>query len=82
MDDPKLLERMRADWNERAGIDANYFVAFAQREQDDEEFFGTAADVVRDLESQLKRLRGRDEEDWPILAAALSLVLPITIAIG
>src|SRR6202035_5718450 len=60
MDDQKLLERMRADWNERAGIDANYFVAFAQREQDDEEFFGTAADVVRDLESQLKRLRGRD----------------------
>jgi hypothetical protein len=29
-----------------------------------------------------ERLRGRDEEDWPILAAALSLVLPITIAIG
>ena len=60
MDDPKLLERMRADWNRRAGEDANYYVAFGRREQDDEEFFASAADVVRRLEGELKRLRGRD----------------------
>jgi SAM-dependent methyltransferase len=60
MDDPKVLERMRADWNRRAGQDANYFVAFGRREQEDEEFFSTASDVVRKLESNLKRLRSRE----------------------
>ncbi len=59
MDDPEALARMRADWNARAGEDANYYVAFGRRNQDEEEFFSTAADVVRDLESQLPRLRGR-----------------------
>ena len=47
---------MRADWNERAREDANYYVAFGRREQDDDEFFATAADVIRDLEGELKRL--------------------------
>jgi hypothetical protein len=36
MDDPKLLERMRADWNRRADEDANYYVAFGRREQEEE----------------------------------------------
>ena len=49
MEDPKVLERMRADWNERAGEDANYYVAFGRREQDDEEFFSTGSDIVQDL---------------------------------
>lgn len=47
---------MRAEWNERAREDANYYVAFGRREQDDEEFLSTARDVVRDLEGELKRL--------------------------
>jgi ubiquinone/menaquinone biosynthesis C-methylase UbiE len=47
---------MRADWNKRAREDANYYVAFGRRDQDDSEFFSTAADVVRDLEVELKRL--------------------------
>lgn len=51
-------ERMRAEWNERAREDAHYFVAFGRRDQDDEEFFATAADLVRELESELKRLPG------------------------
>src|SRR5580658_9027402 len=59
MDDPETLARMRADWNARAGEDANYYVAFGRREQAEEEFLSTGADVVRDLESQLPRLRGR-----------------------
>jgi ubiquinone/menaquinone biosynthesis C-methylase UbiE len=49
-------DQMRAEWNERAREDANYFVAFGRREQDDEEFFSTAADLVRELETELKRL--------------------------
>jgi len=59
MDDPGILERMRADWNDRAGEDANYYVAFGRREQDDEEFFSTATDVLRLLNGELKRLRDR-----------------------
>jgi SAM-dependent methyltransferase len=47
---------MRADWNERAREDANYYVAFGRRDQDDSEFLSTAADVIRDLEGELKRL--------------------------
>ena len=49
---------MRAEWNERAREDAHYFVAFGRREQDDDEFFATATDVVRELEAELKRLVG------------------------
>ena len=44
---------MRADWNERAGEDANYYVAFCRREQDDEEFFSTGSDIVKSLELDL-----------------------------
>jgi len=46
---------MRADWNERAREDANYYVAFGRRDQDDSEFFSTAVDVMRDLEGELTR---------------------------
>jgi ubiquinone/menaquinone biosynthesis C-methylase UbiE len=56
MNDREVLERMRADWNARARDDARYFVAFARRNQDAEEFQATAADVVRDLERELRRL--------------------------
>jgi SAM-dependent methyltransferase len=60
MEDPKVLERMRADWNQRAGEDAYYYVAFGRREQDDEEFFATGDDLVKGLELDLKRLRARN----------------------
>src|SRR5260370_12228027 len=60
MEDSKVLERMRADWNERAGEDAYYYVAFGRREQDDEEFFSTGSDIVQGLEWDLKRVRGRE----------------------
>ena len=55
-----VSEKMRADWNERAGEDAYYYVAFGRREQDDEEFFATAADVIKGLVVDLKRVRNRD----------------------
>jgi SAM-dependent methyltransferase len=60
MDDPNVLERMRADWNQRAGEDANYYVAFGRREQEENEFFATAAPVVKGLEWDLPRIAGRD----------------------
>jgi len=59
-DDPQMLARMRADWNQRAGEDANYYVAFGRRRQEEGEFYATASDVVRDLEHDLKRFAGRD----------------------
>jgi ubiquinone/menaquinone biosynthesis C-methylase UbiE len=51
-----VSERMRADWNARAREDANYYVAFGGRDQDEAGFLATAADVLRSLEAQLKRL--------------------------
>jgi SAM-dependent methyltransferase len=59
MDDPQVLERMRADWNERASEDANYYVAFGARDQNEDEFFATGDAVVRLLTAELKRLAGR-----------------------
>ena len=47
MADSQVSERMRADWNQRAREDANYYVAFGRHDQDEEEFFETAAEVVR-----------------------------------
>src|SRR2546429_9501582 len=60
MEDPNVLDRMRADWNQRASEDAYYYVAFGRREQEDEEFFSTALDIVKGFEWDLKRVRGRD----------------------
>src|SRR5690242_7930895 len=59
MDDPRVLERMRADWNERASEDANYYVAFGAREQNEDEFFATGEAVVRLLTAEFNRLPGR-----------------------
>jgi SAM-dependent methyltransferase len=56
MEDAEVLDRMRADWNDRAREDARYYVAFGRRGQQDEEFFASASDVVRLLEEELKRL--------------------------
>jgi SAM-dependent methyltransferase len=60
MEDPNVLDRMRADWNQRASEDAYYYVAFGRREQEDEEFFSTAAEIVKGFIWDLKRVRGRD----------------------
>ena len=58
MADPEksISERMRADWNQRAREDAHYYVAFGGRDQDEAGFLATAADVLRSIEAQLKRL--------------------------
>lgn len=47
---------MREDWNRRAAEDAHYYVAFGRRGQDEREFLASAADVVRGLEREMKRL--------------------------
>jgi SAM-dependent methyltransferase len=60
MNDPQVLDRMRSDWNDRASEDAYYYVAFGRREQDDDEFFATASDLVKGLAADFKRLPGRE----------------------
>jgi SAM-dependent methyltransferase len=51
-----VSERMRSDWNQRALEDPHYYVAFGGRDQDEEGFLATAADVLRSLEAELRRL--------------------------
>ncbi len=51
-----IADKMRSDWNRRALEDAHYYVAFGRREQEEAEFEATAADVVRDLDRELRRL--------------------------
>jgi SAM-dependent methyltransferase len=70
MPDPasSVSERMRADWNERAREDAHYYVAFGGRDQDEEGFDATAADVLPSFEFELKRLpRGANRRAWRAL---------------
>jgi len=50
-----VSERMRADWNQRAREDAHYYVAFGGRDQDEQGFDATAADVLPCLEFELPR---------------------------
>jgi SAM-dependent methyltransferase len=56
MIDPRLCERMKADWNARAGEDAHYYVAFGRRQQSEDEFFETAREMAVALERELRRL--------------------------
>jgi SAM-dependent methyltransferase len=56
MSESTVCDRMREDWNARAREDAHYYVAFGRHNQDDEEFFATAHEVVYGLEYELRRL--------------------------
>ncbi len=51
-----VVEKMREDWNARAREDANYYVAFGRRDQEDDEFQSTAHEVVHGLEWEMRRL--------------------------
>jgi len=63
-----VSERMRADWNQRAREDAHYYVAFGGRDQDEEGFDATAADVLPCLEFELKRFsKSGNRRSWRAL---------------
>ena len=51
-----VQQRMREDWDRRAHEDASYYVAFGRRQQSAEEFFASAADVLRTLRAEYERL--------------------------
>jgi len=59
-DRAKISERMRADWNRRAREDANYYVAFGARDQDEAAFLASATDEVRTFEAELQRFPTRE----------------------
>ena len=46
---------MREDWDRRAREDAQYYVAFGRRKQSREEFFASAAGVLRTLKDEFRR---------------------------
>jgi ubiquinone/menaquinone biosynthesis C-methylase UbiE len=48
-------QRMRDDWDRRAREDAEYYVAFGRKSQSAEEFFASAADVLRALRQEFVR---------------------------
>ena len=58
---PNVVDKMREDWNARAREDANYYVAFGRRDQDDGEFQDTAHEVVHGLEWEMRRLPAGQE---------------------
>jgi len=60
--DPEILESMLRDWNSRAREDANYYVAFGRRGQNDAEFLATAGDVMLHMQSELRRIPPQSRE--------------------
>jgi SAM-dependent methyltransferase len=78
--------QMQHDWNERAREDAHFYVAFGRREQDDEEFFATATEVVRGLEWELRRLPPRaNRRAWRALEIGCGpgrLMKPMSASFG
>ncbi len=63
----RIRNGMRDDWDRRAREDASYYVAFGRRGQDREEFFATAAEVLRTLREEFRRFP--PEMDFRKLAA-------------
>jgi SAM-dependent methyltransferase len=56
MNEGGIDEVMQAEWNRRAREDANYYVAFGRRDQDEDEFFATASEMATSFVNELKRL--------------------------
>jgi SAM-dependent methyltransferase len=61
MGEQNVAARMSSDWDSRAREDAAYYVAFGRRNQDDDEFFSSAADVLRAIGQELRR---KDDAFW------------------
>ncbi len=67
--DPKLLERMRQDWDERARLNARFYVATGKKEWTDEEFFRSGESHVREeiLNDMINICQGKDPADMRVL---------------
>ncbi len=55
-----FINRMRAEWNQRAKQDAHFYVAFAKEQQDEASFRASAAETMPALEQEFRRLTEAD----------------------
>jgi SAM-dependent methyltransferase len=78
--------RMRRDWDERARLDARFFVAFGRREQTREEFLATAREVLFAIEEEFRRFGpGADLKKLTVLEIGCGpgrLMLPLSERFG
>jgi SAM-dependent methyltransferase len=67
--DPLLVEKMRREWDERAKENARYYVATAQSEWSDEEYFESGRQNVADeiLTDMGNVCQGKDPKDMTVL---------------
>ncbi len=67
--DPKLLERMRREWDERARLNAKFYVATGKEEWTDEEFFRSGESHVREqiLNDMINICQEKDPADMRVL---------------
>lgn len=61
------IEKMRAEWDERARSDPYFYAAFARRGQTTADFFASAADTLPTLEAEFQRLPPAPPEGWRAL---------------
>jgi ubiquinone/menaquinone biosynthesis C-methylase UbiE len=77
---------MREDWDRRAREDAEYYVAFGRKRQSADEFFASAADVLRTLREELRRFpEGADLASMAALEIGCGpgrLMLPLSRQFG
>ena len=78
--------RMRSDWDRRAREDACYYAAFGRLRQSQEEFFDSAADVLRILREEFRRFPpGTDFKQLSALEIGCGpgrLMLPLSEVFG
>jgi SAM-dependent methyltransferase len=69
MVDPELLKKMQEDWDQRARINARYFVNTARADWTDEEFFRSGEQTVAEeiLTDMINICQGKDPGDMRVL---------------
>ena len=69
MVDPELLKKMQEDWDQRARINARYFVNTARADWTDEEFFRSGEQTVAEeiLTDMINICQGKDPKEMRVL---------------
>ncbi|MCS7314751.1 MAG: methyltransferase domain-containing protein [Bryobacterales bacterium] len=69
MVDPKLLKKMQEDWDERARLNARYFVNTARADWTDEEFYRSGEQTVAEeiLTDMINICQGKDPKQMRVL---------------
>lgn len=69
MADPKLLKKMQEDWDERARVNARYFINTARSDWTDEEFFRSGEQTVAEeiLTDMVNICQGKEPKQMRVL---------------